>query len=80
MGQENTTYKILDKIDSPKDIKTLDMGQLKELCAEIRHYMIECCSVNPGHLGSSLGAVELMVALHYVYDAPEDRLGSLTLS
>ncbi len=74
MGQEKTTYKILDRIDSPKDIKSLDIGQLKELCAEIRHYMIECCSVNPGHLGSSLGAVELMVALHYVYDAPEDKL------
>ncbi len=74
MGQGKTTYKILDRIDSPKDIKALDMGQLKELCAEIRHYMIECCSVNPGHLGSSLGAVELMVALHYVYDAPSDKL------
>lgn len=74
MGQEKTIYKILDRIDSPKDIKALDMRQLKELCAEIRHYMIECCSVNPGHLGSSLGAVELMVALHYVYDAPEDKL------
>ena len=74
MGQENTAYKILDKIDSPKDIKGLDIEHLKELCAEIRHYMIECCSVNPGHLGSSLGAVELMVALHYVYDAPDDKL------
>ena len=71
---ENMTYKILDKVNSPADIKTLDMDGLRELCAEIRHYMIECCSVNPGHLGSSLGAVELVVALHYVYDAPEDKL------
>ena len=71
---ENMTYKILDKVNSPADIKNLDMDGLRELCAEIRHYMIECCSVNPGHLGSSLGAVELVVALHYVYDAPEDKI------
>ena len=71
---ENMTYKILDKVNSPADIKTLDMDALRELCAEIRHYMIECCSVNPGHLGSSLGAVELVVALHYVYDTPEDKI------
>ncbi len=67
-------YKLLDKVDSPKDIKNFSMEQLKELCAEIRHYMIECCAVNPGHLGSSLGAVELMVGMHYVYDTPEDKL------
>ena len=50
------------------------MEQLQQLCEEIRTYMIECCAVNPGHLGSSLGAVELTVALHYVYDTPEDRI------
>ena len=68
------TYRFLDKVDSPKDIKGFTIEELRELCAEIRHYMIECCSVNPGHLGSSLGAVELMVGLHYVYDAPDDKL------
>ena len=68
------TYRFLDKVDSPKDIKGFSIAELRELCAEIRHYMIECCSVNPGHLGSSLGAVELMVGLHYVYDAPQDKL------
>ena len=68
------TYKLLDKVDSPKDIKNFSIEELKELCAEIRHYMIECCAVNPGHLGSSLGAVELMVGMHYVYDAPQDKL------
>ena len=68
------TYKFLDKVDSPADIKKFSMEELRALCAEIRHYMIECCAVNPGHLGSSLGAVELMVGLHYVYDAPEDKL------
>ncbi|MBP3563465.1 MAG: 1-deoxy-D-xylulose-5-phosphate synthase [Bacteroidales bacterium] len=67
-------YDLLDKVQTPGDIKDFSMEQLKQLCAEIREYMIECCSVNPGHLGSSLGAVELMVGLHYVYDAPKDKL------
>ena len=71
---EKTSYTILDKINSPKDIKSLGMDELRTLCEEIRHYMIECCSVNPGHLGPSLGAVELVVGLHYVYDAPEDKI------
>ena len=70
----NDTYRILNGIDSPADIKKLTLDELRVLCAEIRHYMIECCSVNPGHLGPSLGAVELIVALHYVYDAPEDKI------
>lgn len=68
------TYKFLDRVDSPRDIKNFSIEELKELCAEIRHYMIECCAVNPGHLGSSLGAVELMVGMHYVYDTPDDKL------
>ncbi len=74
MGEESAKYRLLDKVNSPKDIKGFSIEDLRELCAEIRRYMIECCSVNPGHLGSSLGAVELMVGLHYVYDAPEDKL------
>lgn len=74
MDHNHTTYTILEKVDSPKDIKGLGMAELKQLCAEIRQYMVECCSVNPGHLGSSLGAVELIVGLHYVYDAPEDKM------
>lgn len=74
MDHNHTSYKLLEKVNSPKDIKDFSIGQLKDLCAEIRQFMIECCSVNPGHLGSSLGAVELMVGLHYVYDAPEDKL------
>ena len=68
------TYRFLDRIDSPADIKGLSIDDLKVLCAEIRQYMIECCAVNPGHLGPSLGAVELIVGLHYVFDAPEDRI------
>ena len=71
---EEKTYKILETVNSPADIKGLSIEELKTLCAEIRQYMIECCSVNPGHLGSSLGAVELMAGLHYVYDAPNDKL------
>lgn len=67
-------YDILDNIQSPADIKGLDTEQLKKLCDEIRHYMIECCSVNPGHLGSSLGAVELIVGLHSIYNTPEDKI------
>ena len=65
---------ILEHIDSPKDIKSLSFDQLKVLCEEIRKYMIDCCSVNPGHLGPSLGAVELIVGMHYVFDTPDDKI------
>ena len=68
------TYGLLDKIDSPKDIKALSLEELRELCSQLRSYMIDCCSVNPGHLGSSLGTVELIVGLHKVYNAPEDKI------
>ena len=67
-------YKLLDKVNYPSDLKSLDMEELKELCSEIRDYMIECCATNPGHLGSSLGAVELIVGFHYVYDSPSDKI------
>ena len=67
-------YKLLEKIDSPQDLRKLSRGKLEEVCRELRDYMVECCSVNPGHLGSSLGAVELIVALHYIYNTPEDKI------
>ena len=67
-------YRLLEKINSPSDIKGLSIEDLKALCAEIRDYMIDCCATNPGHLGSSLGAVELIVAMHYVYDTPYDNI------
>lgn len=67
-------YDILDKINSPADIKGLSIAQLETLCAEMRSYIVECCSSNPGHLGSSLGAVELIVGFHYVFDSPEDKI------
>ena len=67
-------YPLLDKINSPADIKGLGIEELKQLCSELRQYIIEVCSENPGHLGSSLGAVELIVAYHYVFDAPQDKI------
>lgn len=67
-------YELLNKIDSPADLRSLSMEEKKRLCGEIRQYIVECCAKNPGHLGSSLGAVELIVALHSVYDTPEDKL------
>ncbi len=65
---------ILERIDSPEDLRSLDLKQLKTLCAEIREYMVDCCATNPGHLGASLGAVELAVALQYIYNTPSDKV------
>lgn len=66
-------YKVLDSINSPADIRELSLPELETLCREIRDYMIDCCSRNPGHLASSLGAVELIVGVHYVYNTPDDK-------
>lgn len=65
---------ILDKINSPEDLRKLDIEELRPLCGEIRDYIVRCCADNPGHLASSLGAVELIVGLHYVFDTPKDKL------
>lgn len=67
-------YKVLDKIETPDDLRKLKRDELPQLCDDIRAYMVDCCSKNPGHLASSLGAVELIVGLHYIYDTPEDRI------
>lgn len=67
-------YQILDQINSPEELKRLSVEQLTPYCEELRRYIIEACSVNPGHLASSLGAVELATALHYVFDTPNDKL------
>ncbi|MCL2737823.1 MAG: 1-deoxy-D-xylulose-5-phosphate synthase [Bacteroidales bacterium] len=64
----------LEQINTPCNLKTLVPDQLKALCAELRAYIIDCCAGNPGHLGSSLGTVELTVALHYVFNTPKDKL------
>ena len=65
---------MLEYIESPADLRKLAPEQLKQLCQELRDYIIECCSTNPGHLGSSLGAVELIVGLHYVFNTPHDKI------
>ena len=65
---------LLDRIEKPSDIRNLSMQELRELCAEIRAHIVECCSKNPGHLASSLGAVELIVGYHYVFDPEDDRI------
>ena len=65
---------LLDQVNFPQDIRGFDTEQLRKLCAEIRAYMLDCCSRNPGHVASSLGAVELIVGLHYIYDTPKDKI------
>ncbi len=65
---------LLNHIKYPDDLRKLSVGQLPELCQELREDIVKELSVNPGHLASSLGVVELTVALHYVYDTPEDRI------
>ncbi len=70
----HTEGKLLDLIDSPADLRALPVEALPQVCAELRQFIIEACSVNPGHFGSSMGAVELTVALHYVFDTPYDRI------
>ena len=65
-------YSLLYKVDSPEDLRRFSREELKTLCGELRRYMVECTSRNPGHLSSSLGSVELTVALHYVFDTPKD--------
>lgn len=65
---------LLNSIEYPSDLKKLDESQLPQLCDELRSFIIDELSHNPGHLASSLGVVELTVALHYVYDVPEDKI------
>lgn len=65
---------ILEHIDSPADLKSLSTEELEQLCEEIRQYIIRCCADHPGHIGSSLGAIEIAVALHKVYDTPQDKI------
>ena len=67
-------YNYINHIDSPADLKKLKVEELPAVCAELRQFIIEALSKNPGHLGSSLGTIELTVALHYVFDTPHDKL------
>lgn len=71
MGAE---YNYLYRVNNPEQLRRLSLKELRAYADELRRYIIECCAVNPGHLGSSLGTVELTIALHYVYAMPEDRI------
>lgn len=67
-------YELLEKIQSPEDLRKLNLKELNQVCEELRQYMVACCAENPGHLGASLGAVEIIVALHYIYHTPQDKI------
>lgn len=71
---DETKYRLLSSIKYPSDLRQLGVEQLPQLCAELRGFIVDELSTNPGHLASSLGAVELTVALHYVFDTPNDRI------
>ncbi|MBR1379727.1 MAG: 1-deoxy-D-xylulose-5-phosphate synthase [Bacteroidaceae bacterium] len=74
MTDENKELSLLSQIEYPSDLRKLRVSQLPQLCSELRQDIIEELSVNPGHLASSLGAVEITVALHYVFNTPDDRI------
>jgi 1-deoxy-D-xylulose-5-phosphate synthase len=65
---------ILEQIKAPSQLKSLDYEQLSVLAAEIRRKIVDVVSKNGGHLASSLGVVELAIAIHYVFDAPNDKI------
>ncbi|MBP6435986.1 MAG: 1-deoxy-D-xylulose-5-phosphate synthase [Bacteroidales bacterium] len=69
-----STYPLLNTINYPSDLRKLKECQLEQLCVELRQFLIDELSCNPGHFGSSLGVVELTVALHYVFETPHDRI------
>lgn len=68
------TESLLDQINDPSELRKLKVEQLPEVCDELRNYIIDAVSTNPGHFGASLGVVELTVALHYIYKTPHDLL------
>nr|WP_319572688.1 1-deoxy-D-xylulose-5-phosphate synthase [uncultured Draconibacterium sp.] len=71
---EDAKGKLLDSINNPDDLKKIPVDQLEDVCQELRDFIIDVVSTNPGHFGASLGVVELTVALHYVYNTPYDQL------
>lgn len=71
---EHNDFVLLNQIKYPCDLRKMPLEQLPQVCEELRQDIVKELSVNPGHLASSLGVVELTVALHYVYDTPEDRI------
>ena len=67
-------YNILDKVNYPRDLKNLTKRQLQELSSELRHFLIDSVSKTGGHLAAGLGAIEITIALHRVFDTPYDKL------
>lgn len=72
--EQVNTYPLLSQINSPADLRKLPLEQLPQVCHEIRDFLINELSVHPGHFASSMGSVEITVALHYVFDTPYDRI------
>jgi 1-deoxy-D-xylulose-5-phosphate synthase len=66
--------KLLTSINYPSDLRLLDEAQLPQLAQELRNFIIDVVSVKEGHLGASLGVIELTIALHYVFNTPDDLL------
>ncbi|MCZ6892830.1 MAG: 1-deoxy-D-xylulose-5-phosphate synthase [Gammaproteobacteria bacterium] len=71
---QNSHYSLLDKIDSPKDLRALPESSLEQLAGELRAFLLESVSQSGGHFAAGLGSVELTIALHYLYETPEDRI------
>ena len=71
---EQDKFSLLSKIEYPADLRRLSIDELPELCKQLRQDIVEEVSANPGHLASSLGVIEITVALHYVFDTPNDRI------
>ncbi|NBU24376.1 MAG: 1-deoxy-D-xylulose-5-phosphate synthase, partial [Gammaproteobacteria bacterium] len=74
MTASDPRWPLLSRIESPADLRALAPGQLGQVCAELRDYLIQTVATRGGHFAAGLGTVELTVALHYVFDTPEDRL------
>ena len=72
--EQQKKFELLNQIQLPADLRRLSVEQLPQVCDELRQDIVEELSVNPGHLASSLGVVELTVALHYVFNTPDDRV------
>ena len=70
----SVSYPILDQVNNPNDLKFLEIGELEQLSSELRSDMIDSVSKTGGHLGAGLGVVELAIAIHYVFNTPDDRL------
>ncbi|MDE6179381.1 MAG: hypothetical protein K2F86_09465, partial [Duncaniella sp.] len=73
-AREDGRYPLLRQIDTPADLRRLSPADLPEVCSELRSFLIDTVSSHPGHFASSMGAVELTVALHYVFNTPYDRI------